>query len=143
MRLLRRHERSRGQALVEFALVIPIFFLVLFGFIDVGRYVYTTTAYGQAAREGARWGSVEQWSFSCPASVVTQTRKNCTEAVTLSRVPAGAPTPTTVTFTCPATCRFGDLISVRVAGTFTFFTPIIGNILGTPTVDQTAKVVIQ
>ena len=143
MRRVLRHERPRGQALVEFALVLPIFFLVLFGFIDVGRYVYTTTAYGQAAREGARYGSVEQWSYSCPASVSTQTRKNCTEAVTLARLPAGAPTPSTVLFTCPTGCRFGDLMSVQVRGTFQFFTPIIGNILGTPTVDQTAKVVVQ
>jgi Flp pilus assembly protein TadG len=143
MRLLHRRDRSRGQSLVEFALVVPIFFLLLFGFIDVGRYVYTTTAYGQAAREGARWASVDQWSYSCPGSVSPQTRKACSEAVTLSRVPAGAPTPTTVVFTCPATCRFGDLISVRVAGQFRFFTPIISNLLGTPTVDQTAQVVIQ
>ena len=50
---------------------------------------------------------------------------------------------TTVVFTCPATCRFGDLISVRVSGQFRFFTPIISSLLGTPTVDQTAQVVIQ
>jgi hypothetical protein len=143
MRILRRRDRTRGQSLVEFALVVPIFFLLLFGFIDVGRFVYTTTAYGQAAREGARYASVEQWSYTCPGSVVTQTRKNCTEAETRGRMPAGAPMPTTVLFTCPATCRAGDLISVKVEGAFTFFTPGIRNILGTPTVSQTAQVVIQ
>ncbi len=143
MRILRRRDRTRGQSLVEFALVVPIFFLLLFGFIDVGRFVYTTTAYGQAAREGARYASVEQWSYTCPGSVVTQTRKNCTEAETRGRMPAGAPAPTTVLFTCPATCRAGDLISVKVEGAFNFFTPGIRNILGTPTVSQTAQVVIQ
>ena len=143
MRLIRHRDRSGGQSLVEFALVVPIFFLLLFGFIDVGRYVYTTTAYGQAAREGARYGSVDQWSYSCPGSVASQTRTNCTVAVTLSRVPAGAPVPTTVTFTCPATCRAGDLIAVRVRGQFTFFTPVISNLLGSPWVDQTTQVVIQ
>ena len=64
-----RHRRFRGQAMVEFALVLPLFLLLLFAFIDVGRYVYSTTAYGQAAREGARWGSVEQWAFECPVGV--------------------------------------------------------------------------
>ena len=29
-----------GQGLVEFALVIPIFLLMLFGVVDAGRYVY-------------------------------------------------------------------------------------------------------
>jgi Flp pilus assembly protein TadG len=145
MRIHRRTARTRGQALVEFALVIPIFLLLLFGFIDIARYVYTTTAYGQAAREGARYGSVEQWSFSCPGTVVTQTRENCTEAVTLSRVPAGAPVPATsgVVYTCPATCRAGDLMSVKVEGPFNFFTPVISTLLGARTVSQTTQVVIQ
>ena len=143
MPFIRRRSRSRGQALVEFALVVPIFFLLLFGFIDIARYVYTTTAYGQAAREGARYGSVEQWSFSCPGTVVTQSRKNCTEAATRGRVPAGAPTPSSVVFTCPTACRAGDLMSVTVAGTFNFFTPGITNLLGTPQVSQKTQVVIQ
>jgi hypothetical protein len=147
MRLRLRRDRSRGQSLVEFAIVVPLFFLLLFAFIDVGRYVYTTTAYGQAAREGARYGSVEQWSFSCPGSVSPQTREKCTEAVTRSRVPAGAPAPapdpTGVVYSCPATCRAGDLMSVKVEGPFNFFTPVISSILGTPTVSQTTQVVIQ
>ncbi len=33
--------RVAGQALVEFALVLPIFMLMLFGLIDGGRYVYS------------------------------------------------------------------------------------------------------
>ncbi len=50
---------SHGQALVEFALVIPIFLFMLFGAIDVGRFVYLSSTLSQAAREGARLGSVE------------------------------------------------------------------------------------
>ena len=143
MTSMTRRRAGGGQALVEFALVFPIFLLLLFGLIDVGRYVYTTNAYGQAAREGARWGSVEQWSYSCPASVSPKTRKACTEAVTRTMVPAGAPPPVTVTFTCPITCRAGDLSSVSVEGDFEFFTPIISGILGEPLVSQTTQVVIQ
>ena len=145
----RQHPRERtgGQSLVEFVLVVPILLFLLFGIIDVGRYVYTTTAYGQAAREGARWGSVEQWAFACPGSVVTPSRKACTEAMTRSMVPAGAPAPAAqpngVLYTCPNPCLAGEMMSVRVQGTFNFFTPIISGILGTPLVSQTAQVVIQ
>jgi Flp pilus assembly protein TadG len=54
------HRRSgRGQALVEFALVIPIFLLLLFGLIDGGRYVYMSNVLSQAAREAARLGAAE------------------------------------------------------------------------------------
>lgn len=54
----RRTARSRGQALAEFALVAPIFFLILFGIIDFGRYVYYVQVLSNAAREGARYAIV-------------------------------------------------------------------------------------
>lgn len=49
---------SRGQALAEFALVAPIFFLLLFSIIDFGRYVYYVQILNNAAREGARYAIV-------------------------------------------------------------------------------------
>ncbi len=48
-----------GQGLVELALILPVFLLVLFGIFDVGRAVYTNSALSQAAREGARLAAVE------------------------------------------------------------------------------------
>jgi TadE-like protein len=57
---LRGHVRSgdaRGQSLVEFTLIIPVFLLILFGMIEFG-FVFThdlTVEY--ATREGARAGS--------------------------------------------------------------------------------------
>lgn len=50
--------RSRGQALVEFAFVAPVFLLILFGIIDFGRYVYYVQILNNAAREGARYAIV-------------------------------------------------------------------------------------
>jgi Flp pilus assembly protein TadG len=171
--MLRRHprndsrkagdRRSPGQGLVEFALVLPIFLLIVFGIIDVGRYIYITNAFNQAAREAARYGSVEQWSYNCPASVVTQTRFSCTAAVALGRI-AGAPafvkTPPDVTClkiggdpssaVVASACRAGYLLQVTVATPtspanqkFQFFTPVIGQILGSPTISGQASVVVQ
>lgn len=51
-------ERSRGQALVEVALVAPLFFLLVFGTIDIGRVIWANDAVANAAREGARYASV-------------------------------------------------------------------------------------
>ena len=51
----RRRDRARAQALAEFAIVAPIFFLMLFGIIDFGRYVYYVQVLNNAAREGARY----------------------------------------------------------------------------------------
>ena len=48
-----------GQTLVEFALVVPIFMLVIFGRFDVGRAVYANSVLSQGAREGARLAATE------------------------------------------------------------------------------------
>jgi Flp pilus assembly protein TadG len=50
--------RPRGQALVEFVIVAPIFFLILFAIIDFGRYVYYVQILNNAAREGTRYAIV-------------------------------------------------------------------------------------
>jgi TadE-like protein len=55
-----RGERSRGQALVEFSLVIPIFLLLLMGIFDLGRAVFSYNTLTNAAREGARMAIVNQ-----------------------------------------------------------------------------------
>jgi Flp pilus assembly protein TadG len=43
---------------VEFALVAPLFFLMVFAIIDFGRYVYYVQILNNAAREGARYAIV-------------------------------------------------------------------------------------
>ena len=57
---MRRRKRTRGQALVEFALVFPIALVVLFGVFDVGRLVFIYTGLTNGAREGARMAIVNQ-----------------------------------------------------------------------------------
>jgi Flp pilus assembly protein TadG len=50
--------RSGGQALAEVALVAPLFFLMVFGIIDLGRVIWANDVVASAAREGARYASV-------------------------------------------------------------------------------------
>ena len=58
---------SRGQAILEFALVLPVFLLVLFGLIDGARLVYANATLSQGAREGSRVGAVEaNWVLPTP-----------------------------------------------------------------------------
>jgi hypothetical protein len=51
---LRGRDGQRSQALVEFALVSPVLFLLLFGVIDLGRAIFYYDTLGHAATEGAR-----------------------------------------------------------------------------------------
>lgn len=56
----RRHRALRGQALVEFALIIPIFMLVVVGIFEGGRAIYTYNALSNAVSEGLREAIVHQ-----------------------------------------------------------------------------------
>jgi hypothetical protein len=96
---VRSPSRSKGQALAEFAIVFPVFALLFFGLIDIGRYVYVANSLNQAAREGARYGSVVQWEPDCPAGVSPKDRLTCTQQVTLDRMVA-IPGNVVATATC-------------------------------------------
>ena len=52
--------RERGQSLVEFALVLPVLLLFIFGIVDAGRLIYTYNTVSNAARDGARVAIVNQ-----------------------------------------------------------------------------------
>ena len=58
--------RRRGQALVEFALVFPLFLLVLFSIIAFGLYVFYNQQLANAAREAARYAAVHSSTAQCP-----------------------------------------------------------------------------
>src|SRR5690242_12105624 len=69
---LRHHLRrlpigERGQAMVEFALVAPIFFLLLFAIIEGGRFIFYYETLNNATREGARYAIVHGSNAKCPA----------------------------------------------------------------------------
>ncbi len=57
MNILRKtRRRERGQALIEFAFVMPLLVLILMGVFDLGGAVYAFNVMASAAREGARYG---------------------------------------------------------------------------------------
>lgn len=51
-------EEDGGQALIEFALTLPIFLLLVTGIFDVARAVWEENTLAYAAREGTRYAIV-------------------------------------------------------------------------------------
>jgi Flp pilus assembly protein TadG len=137
----RRHgPRSRGQALVEFALVFPLFLLLLFGLVDLGRLAYINNAISEAAREGARWGTVQGRSISTTdrTNIANKTRT----------LMAAVPNPT-VTVTCEdvfgtvrSICTKDNVLVVRVDTTVSMVTPIIGQLVGPRTLTAISRMVV-
>ena len=58
MRLSRRWRSERGTAMVEFAVVLPIFLFVIWCIVDFARAFYTQNSLASAVREGARYAAV-------------------------------------------------------------------------------------
>jgi Flp pilus assembly protein TadG len=163
----RGRHRRRGQGLVEFALVLPIFVLILFGLIDMGRYVYLNSTLSQAAREGARVAAVEAYWMGrtdpscgavagpvCPANA-TALRTDILAGANRMMAPFGsiavsdlytscdaasAPSPVT-TKTCAAP-SIGGYASVRVVSVFRPITPLISSLFPSITTQASATMVI-
>jgi Flp pilus assembly protein TadG len=55
---------QRSQALVEFSMVAPLFLIVMFVAIDIGRLLYAYSAISSAARDGARTASLQVSLYS-------------------------------------------------------------------------------
>ena len=55
---MKRSSDDEGAVLIEFALVIGLFFMLVFGMVDFGLAINTKTQMTNAGREGARLGTV-------------------------------------------------------------------------------------
>jgi Flp pilus assembly protein TadG len=111
---------DRGSAAVEFALLLPVLLLLLFGVIDFGRAINAQITLTQAAREGARLASVGQSS----STVVSRTQSAATG---LSGVTV------TVSSSCPTNAGTGVDAIVQASSSFSFITPVgaIAGLFGT------------
>ncbi|MGH3738570.1 MAG: TadE family protein [Micromonosporaceae bacterium] len=99
----RSRSRDRGAAAVEFALLLPILLIIVFGIIDFGRMLNAQVTLTEAAREGAR---AESLGSDPNARVATATTN-------LDGV------STSVDSACP-----GEDAIVTVNYEFTFVTPL-------------------
>ncbi|NKQ37310.1 MAG: hypothetical protein HF973_17055 [Chloroflexi bacterium] len=56
-----KHNKSKGQALVEFALIISVLLMMMFLIIESGRILWAWNTVQHAAREGARYAITGQY----------------------------------------------------------------------------------
>ncbi len=105
---------ERGQALVETAIVLPLFALLLLGMVDGGRVFSAWMVVTNSAREGAREAAVG--GTLSDVDVRVQDAMADVTPFTVTATNLGGPS--------------GQSVSVAVSHDVTLLTPLIGSILG-------------
>ena len=132
MKKMRTNDRRRGAALVEMALVLPIFLLIVLGIVEFGRAMMVSQLVTNAAREGARLAIV---GGSTNSDV-----QNAINAFLAESVNVGAGDVTTTITITPAagnpnpnnqigSANTRDLIAIRVSVPFSKVSFIPGDFL--------------
>jgi len=57
---MKNQRRDSGQSLLEFALIFPLVFFLITGFLDLGRAVFYYSSLTNAVREGTRYAIVHK-----------------------------------------------------------------------------------
>ena len=135
---MRHDSDQRGSVLVESAIALSTFLILLFGIIEAGRMVYTYNTLAFAAREGTRYAVVRGANYPSPATAATIQTYVRGRAVGLD------PTLMTVTTTWsgPASPNNtpGNFVQVRIDYPFTMVTTLFLN--HSVTLSSTSRTVV-
>jgi Flp pilus assembly protein TadG len=125
----RRRSRTRGQALVEFALVLPAFLLVLSGILDFGFLLYSRMTVINAAREGARQAIIASDPTTIPSvakgKVLSMSTGLVVGNIGINTACVAIATPGSCSFATSSSSQAGDAVSVGVVYTYHTFFPLL------------------
>lgn len=134
MNMPRRFRSERGSTMVEGALCLMVFLMMIFGIMDFGRAVFAYNSISWAAREGARYAMVRGSSSGHQATATDV--KN----YVLSRTVGMVSSDIGVSTTWNPDASAGSTVSVAVTYSFTPFGPYMP--AGPLSLKSTSKMVI-
>ena len=127
----RAQSRSRGQSLVEFAIVLPVITLVVLGLFDMGRAVFSYNTLAQAARQANRTAIVDQDSDRIKAMAVAVAP---TIGLSSSNVTVCFKTADTTQTNCSSPSTDNCPSATRVIGCLAFVTASMSYVPITPVI---------
>jgi Flp pilus assembly protein TadG len=125
-----RHNRSRGQSLVEFALLFPILIMIVLGIADLGRAYYVLVALNDAAEEGAMYAAIDPDNLT---EIQNRAAHATTGLVTLD--------PNQVSRAPTSGFTAGAPVTVTVGYSFTVYTPVMQTFFGDGQVELRGRAV--
>ena len=132
-KLLRRYrERPLGQSLVEFAIVLPVFLVILSAAIDLGRIAYARVTIANVAREASFQAAQTPTSYLAGQACDQITNLVICRGILESKGSVITVSPTDITLTCSPSCTgaMGNTVSVKATGHFNLLTPVMAVFFG-------------
>lgn len=135
----KRHTRKRGedgQAMLELALVLPIFLLILCGILDFGWMYYNQLALNNICREGARYAVVSTAETNDTEGILRHIENFIEDTYPMDDIYV------TVSYTKPLDPLSGDVV-VAAQKEFHYLTPVISTVTGADSRTLSAQVVMR
>ncbi len=134
--LRRRRERSLGQSLVEFALILPVFLVILSVALDLGRLAYARVTIANVAREASFQAAQTPTSYQAGQPCATDTNMVICRGILESKGSVVTVNPSDITMTCTPDCTgtMGNTVTVKATGQFNLLTPVMAVFFGGTTI---------
>ena len=135
--LIYKTRKEKGQGLVEFALVLPILLVIIFGLMEMGRLLLAYSSVTTASRQGARYGSTVGDNGSgtpryldCPGITAEALKAGRWGGLTAGDITITYYSASSGTRTCDTVAAsdigWGDRVEVRAVVTFETIVPLVG-----------------
>lgn len=135
----KKSKSERGAVAVEFAIILPVFLLVVLGIVEFGRAFNIQVSLSEAARESARYAAVH-----CTEAGYDEDEALAAAVSAAPTVPLNAATDVEIQYTGDGTCAAGNNVEVTVTYNTSYLTGLPGLIPGLPEdVDITSKGVMR
>jgi len=109
-------KNNKGQALVEFAIILPIILLLIMGIVQFGMMINSYLAIQYAAREGARAGIVGSTDSEIKNLITADSPSLDSSKLTVTITPA------------LSNRKSGDTLTVKISYSYNLTIPVISSI---------------
>jgi Flp pilus assembly protein TadG len=134
----RRVKAKTGQSMVEFAMVVPLFFLLIFGIIDLGHLFYVQMTLQNAMRQAGRYAvtgnHITNAGTTTPMSRIDSIRQIAQTAAVGLILDVGSISISSIgnngSVTQGSAGRPSDTVVISLNTSLQLFTPLIGQFFG-------------
>jgi Flp pilus assembly protein TadG len=111
---------KKGQAMVEMAIILPIFLLLLCAVLDFGRILYASINLNMITQEAVRMGGLGKSDYDILQYINEEVTLPDKDTMIVNIEPSDL------------SRNSGDYVTLKITYEINYITPIIGNVIASP-----------